>query len=466
MANKSPAELKNEGVELKAVLAKVKKKQHNCAMLMSKDGIVLEVHLKKSPEVLVKTAKKAGGTAKGVWGTITIEGQVVIIDPINEKIPGSLTKVAKKFFSERGLKNRLEIKEPDEDAAASEEAEAEEEDVTTARESEPEAEVEAPATEVSEDDSTPENSRAAQEDGPAGGGEETDPRTVLEQKLDALQSRIDELLADTGNVMMGMFEDTMSTFTRSMDDGLFDRANEALANVESVLDDYNEIMAEKRPFLDRMSAMTRGIAKVVSGADDTAASAIALLQREFENAVENSQWFSSGEKLDQIESMIGETEDADDEPEEDEEDYAAAETEEGSTAETQEPEEDEDSDVAENEGDERGRLVDIFKGLTSDIKTALKSDDKGVVKKVATLAKGFAAAVKSGDLTKGQKIIDLLEPMVAQNSESGEAAAGQQAGESAEPAEAEAKAQAKGNRLNQLKQMRTRIQSLFKEMQQ
>ncbi|MBL1437006.1 MAG: hypothetical protein COB08_012530 [Rhodobacteraceae bacterium] len=456
MANKSPAELKSEGVELKAVLAKVKKKQHNCAMLMSKDGIVLEVHLKKSPEVLVKAAKKAGGMAKGVWGTITMEGQVIIIDPINDKIPGNLPKVAKKFFSERGLKNRLELKEPDGDAAASAEAPAEEESAAPTRRAapEPEAEAAAPAPEAAAEESAPARGRAAPEDDAeaAAGGEEVDPRVALEERLEELQPRIDTLLADTASLMIDGLKDTMGLFTRAMDDELFERAGEALDKVTTVLDDYDGLMAEKQPFLDRMSAMARNVARIVSGADDTAATAIARFKREFEYAVENNEWYSSGEKLDQMEALIGEHASTDEEP--DVEDELGVEDDGSAEAETSATENDdsEDASASESAGDDRSRLVDAFKTLTPQIKTALKSGDKDSVKKVGMLAKGFAKAIKGGDLAKSQKIMDILEPMVAQASESNQSA--------------DANVQAKGGRLKQLKQMRTRIASLFKEMQQ
>ena len=118
MAKPDPKQLKKEGEELKALFAKIKKKQHNCAILIAKDGVVIEAHLKKSPEILVKLAKKKGGTAKGAWGTITMDGQVLKLDPINEKVPGSLPKLCKSYLGARGLKNRLEIKEPDEDSSA------------------------------------------------------------------------------------------------------------------------------------------------------------------------------------------------------------------------------------------------------------------------------------------------------------------------------------------------------------
>lgn len=124
MANKSAAELKEEGTKLKDLFAKVKKKQHNFAMLISKDGVAVEAHVKKPASILVKMAKKNGGTAKGAWGVMTMNGQVIVLDPENDKVPGSLAKLAKKYFAERGLKFRVEVKEPDDDAGDTKESSA------------------------------------------------------------------------------------------------------------------------------------------------------------------------------------------------------------------------------------------------------------------------------------------------------------------------------------------------------
>ncbi len=110
MAKKDPAELKKEGEDLKVLFAKIKKKPHNCAILMCKGGVVIQAHITKSTDAMVKLAKKSGGTMKGAWGTITMEGQVLVITPENDRVPGSLDKIAKKYFNERGIKNRLEVK--------------------------------------------------------------------------------------------------------------------------------------------------------------------------------------------------------------------------------------------------------------------------------------------------------------------------------------------------------------------
>ncbi len=472
MASKSPAELKSEGAELKIVLAKVKKKQHNCAILMSKDGIVIEVHLKKSAEVLVKAAKKNGGMAKGAWGTLTMEGQVVILDPVNDKIPGNLTKIAKKFFSERGLKNRLEIKEPEEGASSTEESELAEEENARGRPEAAEPEAPAPSSGDADEEPPTERGGGASEEAPADGGEEADPKAALEAKLEEQQPRIDALLADTKSVMIDGLKDTMGVFTRAMDDELFDRADDALNRVIIVLDDYDGLMAQKQPFLDRMKSMFRNVEKLAAGPDDEVATEISRHKREFDYAVENNEWYSSGEKLDKMEALIKEHQSAggDDEPTDEESgnlgEAAASEAPATETSDSEAP------STPEQSGDERSRLVQAFKELTPRIKTAQQSDNKVDIKKIATLAKGFVAAIKGGDLAKSQKIMDILEPLVDQAgadapqkaTPENESISGQPAGD--DQSAEEANAQAKGNRMSQLRTMRSSLDSLLSEMQQ
>ncbi|HIP24410.1 MAG TPA: hypothetical protein EYG79_12580 [Rhodobacteraceae bacterium] len=465
MASKSPAELKSEGVELKTVLAKVKKKQHNCAILMSKDGIVIEVHLIKSPEVLVKAAKKKGGMAKGAWGTLTMNGQVVVLDPINDKVPGNLPKVAKKFFSERGLKNRLEIKAPEEGAEATEEPEAAEEETARGRPeaAAPEPEAPAPASGDADEESPTERGGSASEEAPEGGGEEADPKAALEARLEEQQPRIDALLADTKSLMIDGIKNTMGLFTRAMDDELFDRADDALNRVIIVLDDYDGLMAQKQPFLDRMKSMFRNVEKLATGPDDEVATAISRYKREFDSAVENSEWYSSGEKLDQMEALVKEHQGAggDDEPDEEESGNF------GETAPSEAPAtETSDSEAPstpEQSGDERGRLVQAFKELTPRIKTALKSDNKVDIKKIATLAKGFAAAIRGGDLVKSQKIMDFLEPLVDQPAGNApQEAASENESISGKPVgEDSGTENRKSGRLNKIKDMRSSIAGLM-----
>lgn len=287
MASKSPAELKKEGEELKALFAKIKKKQHNCAMLISKGGIVFEAHIKKSPDMMFKAAKAAGGAPKGAWGTITMDGQVLILDPINDKVPGSLTKIAKKFFGERGLKNRLEIKEPEEGGDSGSEATEAAEQETAAR---------AGATE------------AEQETG-SDGGADGDALQVVKDKFESLEREIAALNNDKENVMYNGLEEVLNNYEWIMEEGDAEKAAEVIGRLEGVLEDYAGLMAEKKPLEKRHAAMARDIDKIGSGNKYTATmvgATIGSLTRAYEYALANNEWLEAGRKLDEMQVLIDE----------------------------------------------------------------------------------------------------------------------------------------------------------------
>lgn len=299
MAGKSPAELKSEGEELKALFAKIKKKPHNCAILMSKDGVVVEAHVKKSADILVKAAKKKGGMAKGAWGVATMEGQVLILDPINEKVPGNLGKIAKKFFTERSLKLRLEIKEPDEEVSASAEETTEESSVSGGGE----------AAAPEEESSVSGGGEDASEDGEStsvsgGGEEEVDKRAELEARLEEVRDDIDELEKDTESVMHSALIDAMRAHERNMEAEEFDKAEESLKKLMTVLEDYEGLMVDKRPLMARMAKLESDAQKVVDGADPEATQGVEVARRAFVGAIENNEWFGAGEQLDKIEAYI------------------------------------------------------------------------------------------------------------------------------------------------------------------
>lgn len=409
MANKSPADFKSEGAELKALLAKVKKKQHNCAILMSKDGIVIEVHIKKSPEVLLKAAKKAGGSAKGVWGTMTMDGQVIIIDPVNDKIPGNLTKIAKKFFAERGLKNRMEIKEPEEAgtpeaaeeeaAALQEEAAAQEEEAAAQAHEEESAEEEADTKAAR----APQETKSASQASPAAA---EDPRQKLQEKLKDIQPRIDELDADTESVMHRGLADTMGLFNRAMKDELFDRAADALTRVISVLDDYDGLMAQKRPLLARMAAMAKDAEKITKGEDSEAARAMPRLIREFEYSAANNEWYSAGERLDQIKAMI---------------EAAGMGGDEAPEASPSEPEEPAQTPPSTDEANAQQRKtlqaqLDVNK---KEINEILKNKDSDIGKAVVLALTRYSKALKGDKLDDAKAALDEVSEILAQAPQDG-----------------------------------------------
>jgi len=276
---KSPAELKAEGEELKALFAKVKKKPHNCAVLMSKDGVVIEAHIKKSPDILLKLGKKNGGMPKGAWGTMTMEGQIIKIDPINDKIPGNLTKLAKKFFGARGLKYRLEIVEPEEGEEANKAAVAEEQG--TGRSS------------ASEEESH----EAADTD---------DKKKELETRLAEMQDQIDVLLDDKENVMFSALQDGLSAHKRAMDGEDHERGASTLDVLDGVLEDYAGLVAEKTPLQERMSALAAAIERVKKGDNSEVIDQIGRIGREFDYALANNEWIGAAERLDLIEQLTEE----------------------------------------------------------------------------------------------------------------------------------------------------------------
>ncbi len=98
MASKSGPDA--DGKILGAAIAAARKKPVSFAMLVSKDGLIVEADPRKSPEALRRTAKSNGG-GKGVWGTMVVEGNRVVLT-CDEAAPGGFQVTAKKHFSERG----------------------------------------------------------------------------------------------------------------------------------------------------------------------------------------------------------------------------------------------------------------------------------------------------------------------------------------------------------------------------
>ncbi len=105
-------DLKAEGKDLSKLITDVRKRPHNFAMLIGKNGLVIEVDKKKSAEMMRKAAKNAGG-GRGTWGVMSIESKVIVLDCLVEP-PGNLLQAAKKHFAERGNPMRFDFRMPEE----------------------------------------------------------------------------------------------------------------------------------------------------------------------------------------------------------------------------------------------------------------------------------------------------------------------------------------------------------------
>ncbi len=404
---------------------------------MAKDGIVVEAHIKKSPEVLVKAAKKKGGMAKGVWGIMTMEGQVIHIDPINDKIPGNLTKLAKKFFTARGLKLRMEIVEPEE-GGATEETAAEE---------------------------TNESQAAATDEGGAEAPDGGDQKAALEAELAEMQDDIDALQADPENVMFSALQDALAAHARSMDGEDYERGAGTLNVLKVVLEDYEGLMALKRPLAARMEALAPAAEQVKSGDNSDAADQIGRTMREFDYALANNEWVGAAEKLDAIEQLTeayAGAEDADDAPEESGPSAAEAESSESqsSAGETEDTEASTEAETAPSE-DYQAQ----FEAFMPAIREAATTDDAPLKKKLALLIKGFKSEVKKDDPAKCAQILTLFGTLLGDASSGSSNSGG--ATETATPPSSgpDAAPERKAALMSTLQNMKTELAEMMAELE-
>ena len=111
MAKPDKASLKKEGEALKTIIAQARKKPLNFALLQGKEGMVLETHIKKNPEMLRKEAKKRGGGPKFAMGTMRVESKTVVFF-VAEAPPGPFVKLTRKFLMARGLPMQVVFRLP------------------------------------------------------------------------------------------------------------------------------------------------------------------------------------------------------------------------------------------------------------------------------------------------------------------------------------------------------------------
>lgn len=76
------------------------------------EGLVFEWDRRRPTKTLMRNAKERGGTQRGAMGTLTLEGRVASLHCINEKVPSSLPKRAKKFFNSKGYKYKFQMHLP------------------------------------------------------------------------------------------------------------------------------------------------------------------------------------------------------------------------------------------------------------------------------------------------------------------------------------------------------------------
>ncbi|MGB3280865.1 MAG: hypothetical protein WBA92_16885, partial [Pseudorhodobacter sp.] len=109
MAKKSASELKAEGADLGALIATARKRPLNFALLIGKEGVVLEAHPTKGADVMRRMAKANGGGTRGIQGVMNVSGKVIELTSEDDDVPGTLAKSAKRHLKERGLAFKVAI---------------------------------------------------------------------------------------------------------------------------------------------------------------------------------------------------------------------------------------------------------------------------------------------------------------------------------------------------------------------
>ena len=125
-----------QAAELKKMIGVARKRALNFGICMGAkpDGTILVLHRMRSPDVLMREAKKAGDTAKTTYGSLAVSGKVLSLSCVEEP-PANLARSAKLFLSSVGVKLSVKIldaegkevqsdidEDPDDDAEAGDES--------------------------------------------------------------------------------------------------------------------------------------------------------------------------------------------------------------------------------------------------------------------------------------------------------------------------------------------------------
>ncbi len=110
MAKKTKAELVAEGKALKPLLAAMKQKPHNFALLIGTEDLFLELDKRKAPSALKRIAKTAGGGNKGATGEASVKENILVLQCEEGVVPPpKLGRMFKKYLRERGLRIKVAI---------------------------------------------------------------------------------------------------------------------------------------------------------------------------------------------------------------------------------------------------------------------------------------------------------------------------------------------------------------------
>ncbi|MEP1586724.1 MAG: hypothetical protein ABJR46_00095 [Tateyamaria sp.] len=115
MTKKTSQDLKAEAAELTGLITSMRKKEHNFALAIGKEGgVVLAADPKKGTSVMWRQVKANGGTTKGCMGVASVKGKLIQFRPEGgEEPPKALLLNTKKHLKTLGLAFKVVFILPD-----------------------------------------------------------------------------------------------------------------------------------------------------------------------------------------------------------------------------------------------------------------------------------------------------------------------------------------------------------------
>ena len=103
----------NAAAEIESLIASARKAPHNFVLMKTKDGVAIEGHKTKTAKALIPLVKAKGGMpAVSCMGQMEVTGKLITLKVEDEKVPGTLPKLAKRYFKSLGIHAKIQIALP------------------------------------------------------------------------------------------------------------------------------------------------------------------------------------------------------------------------------------------------------------------------------------------------------------------------------------------------------------------
>ncbi|MEP4247026.1 hypothetical protein [Tateyamaria sp.] len=215
MTKKTSQDLKAEAAELTGLITSMRKKEHNFALAIGKEGgVVLAADPKKGTSVMWRQVKANGGTTKGCMGVASVKGKLIQFRPEGgEEPPKALLLNTKKHLKTLGLAFKVVFILPD-GAVVGEDGD--------------------------DDTGTPAPERTGSGDDAPAMAQDGDNHD--EARVEALKQQIKNLspeitaLKEAGHPAAGKLVSGLKSAIAALESGQIDKAESVIAKIATVLD--------------------------------------------------------------------------------------------------------------------------------------------------------------------------------------------------------------------------------------